>query len=88
MCTDEPAGWQVYLVRCADGSFYTGIARDLSARIDSHNSGTGAKYTRGRGPVELVYSEPARDRSSAQSREWQLRRLSAADKRQLAEQQS
>ena len=60
MSTDHAAGWQVYLVRCADGSYYTGIARDLTARIDSHNQGTGAKYTRGRGPVELVYAEPAR----------------------------
>jgi putative endonuclease len=88
MSTDAPADWQVYLVRCADGSFYTGIARDLTARIENHNKGTGAKYTRGRGPVELVYAEPARDRSAAQSREWQLRRLSTAAKRQLAEQQS
>jgi putative endonuclease len=88
MSTETEAAWQVYLVRCADGSFYTGIARDLTARIDSHNRGTGAKYTRGRGPVELVYAEPAGDRSAAQSREWQLRRLSAAAKRLLAEQQS
>lgn len=88
MSTEPGDGWQVYLVRCADGSFYTGVARDLAARIDSHNRGTGAKYTRGRGPVELVYAEPARDRGAAQSREWQLRRLSAAQKRQLAEQQS
>jgi len=88
MSTDPGSAWQVYLLRCADGSFYTGIARDLSARIDSHNRGTGAKYTRGRGPVKLVYAEPADDRSAAQSREWQLRRLSAAEKRLLAEQQS
>ena len=75
MSTEQAAGWQVYLVRCADGSFYTGIARDLAARIASHNNGTGAKYTRGRGPVELVYTEPAPDRGAAQ-------------KRKLAEQQS
>jgi putative endonuclease len=77
--------WQVYLLRCADGSFYTGIAKDLQARIAKHNAGQGARYTRGRGPVELAYQEEAADRSEAQRREWQLRRLSAADKRALAE---
>ena len=84
MSADAASAWQVYLVRCADGSFYTGIARDLAARIDRHNRGTGAKYTRSRGPVELVYAEPAVDRGAAQRREWQLRRLSATEKRRLA----
>ena len=80
--------WQVYLLRCADGSFYTGIAKDLQARIDKHNAGRGARYTRGRGPVELVYQEAAADRSEAQRREWRLRRLSAADKRAMAKNSS
>lgn len=80
--------WHVYLLRCADGTFYTGIARDLEARVAQHNRGQGAKYTRGRRPVELVYRETADDRSSAQSREWRLRRLSAATKRELAQSQA
>ncbi len=49
--------WSVYLVQCADGSLYTGIAKDVGGRVSRHNQGAGAKYTRGRGPVELVYSE-------------------------------
>jgi predicted GIY-YIG superfamily endonuclease len=76
--------WQVYMVRCADGSFYTGIARDLEARIACHNAGKGAKYTRGRLPVELAYSEAAQDRSAASKRERAIKRLDAPAKRQLA----
>jgi putative endonuclease len=75
--------WHVYVVRCADGSFYTGIAKDLDARIARHNAGKGAKYTRGRAPVELAYSEPARDRGAAARREHEIKRLDAAAKRRL-----
>jgi len=75
--------WQVYILECADGSLYTGIARDLEARITAHNSGSGAKYTRGRGPVKLVYHESAADRSTALQREALLKRLSRADKLDL-----
>lgn len=76
--------WHVYIVRCNDGTFYTGVAKDLERRIQQHNhSNAGAKYTRTRRPVELVYREAAADRSSAQQREYQLRKLSAAQKRQL-----
>jgi putative endonuclease len=75
--------WFVYVVRCADESLYTGIARDVMARVRCHNEGRGARYTRARLPVELVYSEPVPDRSTAQRREYQIRRLPVADKRQL-----
>jgi predicted GIY-YIG superfamily endonuclease len=75
--------WTVYMVRCADGSLYAGIARDVEARIALHNSGRGARYTRGRGPVELVYRETAPDRSAAQSRERAIKRLSAIQKQGL-----
>ncbi len=76
--------WQVYMVRCSDDTLYTGVARDLKRRIQQHNHGNdGAKYTRARRPVTLVYNEPARDRSSAQQREYQIRKLSTARKRQL-----
>lgn len=77
-------GWTVYMVRCADGSLYTGIARDLAARIASHNAGRGARYTRGRQPVVLVYQEAATDRAAAQRREHAIKRLSAGAKRALA----
>jgi putative endonuclease len=68
--------WQVYIVECADGSLYTGIARDVNARIATHNDGTGAKYTRGRLPVILRYQETARDRSQASQREHAIKQLS------------
>ena len=54
---DSPEKAYVYILRCADGTLYCGWTNDLAARLDAHNSGKGAKYTRGRGPVELAYSE-------------------------------
>lgn len=76
--------WYIYILRCADDSLYTGIARDLSTRLALHNAGKGAKYTRGRGPVTLVYSERAGSRSEALQREHAIKRLPAAAKRALA----
>ena len=67
--------WYVYILRCADGTLYTGIAADLSKRLDAHRRGVGAKYTRGRRPLRLVYREEQPDRSSALKREAALRRL-------------
>ena len=75
--------WYVYILRCADDSLYTGIARDVAARLALHNAGKGAKYTRGRGPVTLVYSERAVSRSQALQREHAIKRLSVAEKRAL-----
>jgi len=75
--------WTIYIVRCADDSLYTGVAKDLAARITEHNAGRGAKYTRGRLPVEVVYHETARDRSEAQRREIEIKQMSASDKRAL-----
>lgn len=74
--------WQVYMVRCRDGTLYTGVARDLARRLGEHNGlgGRGAKYTRGRGPVRLVYRERAGDRSQALKREAALKRLSRKEK--------
>jgi putative endonuclease len=73
-------------VRCADRTLYTGVAKDLAARIRAHNSGTGAKYTRSRVPVKLVYSERARDRGAAQRREHEIKRMPRAAKRALCRQ--
>jgi len=64
----------VYILRCGDESLYTGIARDLKRRMAEHRSGKGARYTRGRGPVTLVYKEKHPDRSSATKRENQIHR--------------
>ena len=65
----------VYIVRCADGTLYTGYARDPDARVTTHNSGRGARYTSGRRPVVLVYVEPCGSRGEALSREYRLKRL-------------
>jgi putative endonuclease len=76
--------WYVYILRCADNSLYTGVATDLAARVLTHNAGKGAKYTRGRRPVVLVYQETAVDRATAQRREAEIKRMPAEVKRQLA----
>lgn len=72
--------WSVYMLRCADGSLYTGIAKDLSARLATHNAGKGAKYTRARLPVRLVWSETAEDRSMATKREMAIKKLNRSRK--------
>lgn len=73
----------VYIVRCQDGSLYTGYARDPRARLKLHNSGKGAKYTSGRRPVRLVYSEACATLSDALKREHQLKQWPRAKKRAL-----
>jgi putative endonuclease len=79
--------WQVYIVRCADATLYTGIARDVDKRIDEHNhSRLAARYTRARRPVVLVYSEVCDTRSEALRREIAIKKLSRRDKEQLLRQ--
>ncbi len=73
----------VYLLRCADGTLYCGWTTDMDARLKAHNAGTGAKYTRSRRPVELVYTETCADRHEALSREWHIKRMTRAEKEQL-----
>ena len=73
----------VYLLRCADGSLYCGWTTDLEVRLAAHSSGRGAKYTRSRLPVELVYTEEYEDRHEALSREWHIKRMSRAEKEKL-----
>lgn len=72
--------WSVYIVRCADTTLYTGITNDLEKRISAHNAGMGAKYTKARGPVELVYVEEVADRSTASKREHIIKKLNRAEK--------
>ena len=76
------AGWCVYILRCADGSLYTGITTDTARRLAEHNGGgaRGARYTRGRRPVELIYAEPAPSRDAAARREAAIKRLDRARK--------
>src|SRR6476469_4245477 len=73
----------VYIVRCADGTLYTGYARDPRAREHAHNSGRGAKYTAGRRPVRLVYQEAFRSLGKALAREYALKQLTRAQKAAL-----
>lgn len=75
--------WSVYLVRCADGSLYAGIAKDVAARVEKHNAGTGAKYTRSRRPVVLAYEKKMRSESAARKREARIKRLPKAEKENL-----
>ena len=76
--------WHVYMVRCSDGTLYTGITNDLEKRIEAHNSGKdGARYTRSRRPVTLIYSEKTGSRSAAAKLEYQLKRLPLAEKKRL-----
>jgi uncharacterized protein (TIGR02453 family) len=75
--------WTVYLLRCADGSLYTGIARDAHRRVAQHNAGRGAAYTRPRRPVVLAYTESASTHSAALRREWAIKRLSRREKESL-----
>lgn len=73
----------VYVLECADGSLYTGYTTDLERRVDEHNRGVGAKYTRGRTPVEVVHSERYESKSAAMSREYAIKQLTRAQKERL-----
>ena len=77
--------WYVYILRCGDGSLYTGITNDLALRLQRHGAGKGARYTRSRLPVELVYQERANGQGAALRRELALKRLTRAEKLALIE---
>ena len=75
--------WSVYILRCADGTLYTGIAPDVEKRLQKHNEGKGAKYTKGRRPVELVYYEEYEDKHSAMRRDWEIKQLARKEKEKM-----
>jgi putative endonuclease len=77
---ESKANWSVYILRCADGSLYTGIAKDTARRLLQHNRGVGSKYTRSRRPVELVYTTTCGSHGEALSREYAIKRMSARQK--------
>jgi predicted GIY-YIG superfamily endonuclease len=77
------AEWIVYIVRCQDQSLYTGVAKDVEARVSAHNAGRGAKYTHSRRPVVLVYQEAAESYGAALQREHAIKRMRAEPKRKL-----
>ncbi len=76
--------WWVYLLQCGDGTLYCGIALDVAARLEQHQAGRGAQYTRGRGPLELVYREGCDSKAEALRRERAIKRLPRAKKAALA----
>ena len=78
----------VYMLRCRDGSLYTGWTNDLEKRLKAHNSGVASKYTRARLPAELVYSEEWESKEAAMSREWHIKQLTREEKLKLIENMS
>ena len=72
--------WTVYIVKCSDKTFYTGITNNIKLRLETHNLGKGAKYTKSRLPVILVYLEPVDDKSSALRREIEIKKLNRSQK--------
>lgn len=79
----EAEGNYVYIVKCSDGSLYTGWTNNLKKRLDTHNEGKGAKYTKTRLPVELVYYEECDTKEIAMSREWHIKRMTRKQKLEM-----
>lgn len=75
--------WYLYMLRCKDDTLYTGITTDVEKRLETHRSGKGAKYTRGRAPLELVYKETCGSHGEALRREWEIKGLSRQEKMDL-----
>lgn len=75
--------WYLYILRCGDGTLYTGITTDVDKRLQAHRCGKGAKYTRGRGPLELAYRENCGTHSQALRRELEIKKLTRAGKEKL-----
>lgn len=77
---NTPPMYKLYIIKCSDGSLYTGIAKDLDARLETHRQGAGSKYVRARLPFTLVYSEECRDRSTATKREIVIKKMERKQK--------
>ena len=77
--------WKLYILRCGDGTLYTGITTDVDKRFAQHAAGKGAKYTRGRGPLELVYREECGDHSAALKRELEIKAMKREEKLKMIE---
>jgi putative endonuclease len=76
--------WTVYILECADKTLYTGITKDMSRRLTEHTNGAGAKYTRGRGPLKIIYTELRRTKGQALKREAKIKSLKRPEKLALA----
>ncbi|AHB67289.1 hypothetical protein HISP_15215 [Haloarcula hispanica N601] len=83
--TTARSPYHVYVLRCSDNTFYTGYTTDVERRVREHDAGDGAKYTRGRTPVELIHVEPFDSQSAAMSREYEIKQYSRAEKERLVE---
>lgn len=83
MTSPEKDTWTVYILSCGDGTLYTGITNDLEGRLDKHRTGKGAKYTRGRQPITVVFTEGHEDRGSALKREAEIKSWPLQKKRRL-----
>ena len=83
--SDSSGGHYVYVVECSDGTYYTGYTTDVERRVAEHNEGTAARYTRGRRPVELVYTEAYDSQSAAMQREYAIKQLRRAAKERLVQ---
>ena len=77
--------WYLYILRCKDNTLYTGVTTDVEKRLEAHRSGKGAKYTRGRTPLELVYREECENHSHALRRECEIKKLARTEKEKLIE---
>lgn len=82
--TNIDTNWIVYILECTDDTLYTGITTDIERRVKAHDSGSGAKYTKGRGPVKIVYIETCANRSEASKREREIKLLDRAYKLKLS----
>ena len=80
--------WYLYMLRCRDGTLYTGITTDVQKRFEAHASGKGAKYTRGRGPLTLVYREVCGDHSAALKRELEIKGMTRQQKELLIQKEN
>ena len=83
--TTARSPYHVYVLRCSDNTFYTGYTSDVERRVREHDAGDGAKYTRGRTPVELVHVEAFDSQSAAMSREYEIKQYTRAEKERLVE---
>lgn len=82
-CSKQSTTWVLYILECGDQTLYTGITNSLASRIETHKKGIGARYTRGRLPLRVVYTEECSNRSDASKREWAVKRLSKSKKLEL-----
>ena len=80
--------YTIYVLKCGDDTLYTGITNNIKQRIKQHNLGKGAKYTKGRNPVKLVYQENASDKSTALKREFEIKKMTRAQKQKLISDQN